>query len=559
MLAPTEEIYLKLSIYKGLFFVTVTSLLLSALIFRLAARMQRVRDSLRASERDYRELVDSVNSIVLRWNHSGEVTFANEFALKFFGYSKDELVGENLLDTVFPRIDHVAQHLRQMMADVNDYPECYANDQSEAVRRDGERVWIAWTNRVLRDQTGAISEILSVGNDLTRDITERNRAEAALIRAKEAAEAANRAKDQFIAVLSHELRTPLTPVLAMVSALQEESGLPPEFRADMELIHRNVELEARLIDDLLDVTRISRGKVELHRENINLHDCLQMALDICAGDIRAKSLEISPAFDAPQHFVWADPARLQQVFWNLLKNAIKFTPARGRISVRTENAGSRVRIRVADSGIGIAPEVLPRIFNTFEQGEQSKHRQFGGLGLGLSIARAVVELHQGTLYAYSGGKDQGSTFITELETVLPDLEVHSGARFKLDSSEPELRKVLMVDDHPDTLRILSRMVGKWGFCVRTATCVREALALAASERFDLVISDLGLPDGSGQEIMRETKMRYGLRGIAISGYGSDSDLRESEEAGFDTHLIKPISFQALKTAIHRITAESVPA
>ena len=683
MLVPSEEVFLKLSIYKGLVFVAVTSLILCALIFRLTTRLQRVRDSLQASERDYRELVNSVNSIVLRWNHAGQVTFANEFALNFFGYSQGELVGKNLLDTIFPRIDRAARHLRQMMADVDKYPECYANDQSEAIRRNGERVWIAWTNRVLRDHTGTISEILSVGNDLTRsqkaqealraseerfrslvettsdwiwetdahgvytyaspkikdllgyepsevigktvlefvalspegepsakairdclatgrpfqaiaighwdkfgrvilletsgvpvfgndgvltgfrgidrDVTERKRVEDALVRAKEVAEAANRAKDQFIAVLSHELRTPLTPVLAAVSAIEEQTDLPTELRADVELIHRNVELEARLIDDLLDVTRISRGKIELHRETISLHACLQTTLEICASDIQAKSLKVSVALNARQHFVSADPARLQQVFWNLLKNAIKFTPTCGRISIRTENSGSQIRIHVADSGIGIAPEVLPRIFNTFEQGEQSKSRQFGGLGLGLSIARAVMELHHGSLHGYSEGKNQGSTFITELETVMPDLSLSSAAQFELPTGEPHLLKVLMVDDHADTLRILSRMVSKWGFCVMTATCVREALALAAREPFDLVISDLGLPDGSGLEIMRETKMRYGLRGIAISGYGSDGDLRESEEAGFDAHLTKPISFQALKTAIHRITSETVPA
>jgi PAS domain S-box-containing protein len=379
----------------------------------------------------------------------------------------------------------------------------------------------------------------------------RQQNEAALKLAKETAETANRAKDQFIAVLSHELRTPLTPVLTAVTLLRSHEKVSEELKEEMEIIHRNIELEARLIDDLLDVTRISRGIVELQHEEVDVHASLMKTLEICQSEISAKSIDVTLNLEARDHHVWADSARLQQVFWNLLKNAVKFTPSEGRITILTTNTDQRLKIVFSDTGIGIEPHVLPRIFNAFEQGEQTKTRRFGGLGLGLSIAKAVVELHNGRLTAASEGQNQGSVFTVELDPIATQ-PGHTVAEAAPAPRQDGQRKILLVEDHADTLRILSRLLQKWGYNVQCASSVATALELAAQESFDILVSDIGLPDGSGLDIMRQTKERYGLHGIALSGFGTDDDRRESREAGFDEHLTKPVGIECLRTAVERV-------
>ena len=247
------------------------------------------------------------------------------------------------------------------------------------------------------------------------------------------------------------MRTPLTPVLATVSAFQPQEQLPVDLSADMELIRRNVEMEAMLIDDLLDVTRISRGKIDIHQEVVDVHASLGMTVEICQEEIKAKRLEIRLEFHADQHHAWADPVRLRQVFWNLLKNAVKFTPEGGGVTLRTSNDGDRLKIEVSDTGIGIEPDVLPRIFNLFEQGELGRMRQFGGLGLGLHIARAVVEMHQGRLTAFSEGRNKGARFTVELAAIAPPEKAETPSP-TVEPQEGPLR-ILLVEDHPDTLLV----------------------------------------------------------------------------------------------------------
>jgi len=383
------------------------------------------------------------------------------------------------------------------------------------------------------------------------DITARKQAEEALRQAKETAEAANRAKDQFIAVLSHELRTPLTPVLATVSALQTQEELPAGLRSDIELIRRNVEMEAALIDDLLDVTRISRGKIDLRQETMDVHGCLKTVLEICQKEIKEKRLEVRCEYHAVQHHVWADPARLMQAFWNLLKNAIKFTPDGGQITLRTQNVGERLQIEFTDTGVGIAPSSISLIFNLFEQAERGKIRKFGGLGLGLYIARAVVELHAGRLTAFSDGANKGAIFTVELGTVPAQEKLPASAP----TVEPEVRplRILLVEDHPDTMECLTKLLKKWGHTVTPAENVKKAQDMADKQEFDLLISDLGLPDGSGLDVLRHVKERSGIPCLALSGYGTEEDIRQSKNAGFADHLVKPINIGALRTAIRRFT------
>ena len=380
-------------------------------------------------------------------------------------------------------------------------------------------------------------------------------------KAREAAEAANHAKDRFLAMLSHELRTPLTPVLNTVQALEDGGDLPGDLRAAIEMIRRNVELEARLIDDLLDLTRISKGKVQLRLETVDAHALIETALDICGDDIRAKNLTVATELRAAEHHLRADAARLHQVFWNLLKNAVKFTPSTGSITVRSSNPGpGRVRFEVADTGLGISAGNLPKVFEAFEQGSRAG---LGGLGLGLAITKAVVDLHGGTITADSAGPDLGAIFVTELATVpAPAAEpaVSHPRNGRERPGEGGVAKpgngprVLLVDDHADTLRSMDRLLRLRGFQVCTASSVSTALQAAAAGGFDLLISDVGLPDGSGMDLMRELRARHGERlpGIALSGYGMEEDVSRSREAGFGEHLTKPVDMLGLEAVISRL-------
>jgi PAS domain S-box-containing protein len=403
------------------------------------------------------------------------------------------------------------------------------------------------------------------------DITERKQAEERLRQAKEAAEAASQAKDRFLAALSHELRTPLTPILAVVSRLERDERLDALVREELAMIRRNAELEARLIDDLLDLTRIARGKLELHPEVVDLRQILDHALQTCCSpDQAARRPRIVTDFAPGAPRVWGDASRLTQVLWNLLNNAVKFTPAEGTITVRTRleerNGMRRVALEIADTGIGIEPAALPKIFEGFEQGERTITRQFGGLGLGLAISKAIAELHGGDLSAASEGRGKGSTFILRLPVEEEKEIAAAGAPAdglqggETGTSETDRAlHILLVEDHADTAEAMADLLRLLGHRVEVAGSVAAALATAdanAQTAFDLVVSDLGLPDGSGLELMAELTRRHGLKGIAVSGYGMEEDIRKSREAGFERHLTKPINLQTLETAIRQATAAS---
>lgn len=367
---------------------------------------------------------------------------------------------------------------------------------------------------------------------------------------------ANTSKDQFLAVLSHELRNPLSPVITMAAELEDTYGQEPEAKRAIEVIRRNVELEARLIDDLLDVTRIANGKLQLQMEVVDAHDSIRRAVEICESDILEKNLTLELRLDARQHHTNADPARLQQVFWNLIKNAIKFSQAGRCIVIGSENRENRLQVAVQDQGIGIPKEKLRTIFKAFEQGESSITRHFGGLGLGLAISRAMIEAHGGTLTADSEGKGRGATFFVSLITVkaTPSSEVPRAVQ-TVPPVELRGKRVLLVDDHEDTSRGLSRLLQRRGMEVRVAGNTEEALELAATHDFDAVLSDLGLPDRSGFELMAELRDRYQLRGIALSGFGMEGDVQRSIESGFSEHLTKPVNIERLDEALRSLLAE----
>jgi len=409
-----------------------------------------------------------------------------------------------------------------------------------------------------------------VGSVITlTDVTARKRAEDELRQAKLAAEEANRAKDRFLATLSHELRTPLTPVLAVVSALERDGRLREGVRDSLAMVRRNVELEARMIDDLLDLTRIEHGRLELQLADCDIAQILDHALQTCAEELVARRINLIEDIAVDGGRLAADAPRLTQVFWNLLKNAIKFTPEGGTITLRARrvpaSGGGSIRVEVADTGVGIEPEDLAHVFDAFEQGHADGARRLGGLGLGLAISRTLVERHGGRVTAASKGRGKGAAFTVELPLQpAPATPEDGDGRTAGRGSDGDGRqpapaaplRILLIEDHPDTASALADLLKMIGHRVTIAGSIAQALdeAARADGALDLVISDLGLPDGSGHDLMRELAGRYGLGGIALSGYGMEEDIRQSREAGFGRHLTKPVTLAALEVAIAEAAA-----
>jgi PAS domain S-box-containing protein len=415
-------------------------------------------------------------------------------------------------------------------------------DEDEFIRTDGSRQWLKWEILPWRSDNDIGGIIMFV-----EEITQRKETEERLRAATAAAEEASSAKDQFLAVLSHELRTPLTPALTTVSMLLGDARMDGFTREMLEVVRRNCELEALLIDDLLDVTRITRGKLQLTRRPVDLKLILSAALDVCRPDIQTRRLRVDLSLCPEPCIASGDPLRLQQVFWNLLKNATKFSEADAPLVVSLQRDDGQAIITVRDHGVGIDPAMLPRIFEPFEQGSAGTTRQFGGLGLGLTISRAMVELHGGQIEASSEGKGKGSTFTVRLPLI--DTPVAAAPPQAPRPFERKLR-ILLVEDHGDTARIVARLLSRKGHSVTIAGDVASALRSLGEHEFDLLVSDLGLPDGSGVDLMQELRRRGShLPGIALSGYGQDQDIQRSRDAGFAIHLTKPASPEAIEASI----------
>lgn len=433
------------------------------------------------------------------------------------------------------------------------------------LRHDGAWLWVNVSVAPLRDAKGQTDRLLAV----VEDINTRKQTELALHAAKEEAEAASRAKDHFLAQLSHELRTPLTPALMAAAALRDDETLSDAAREQLAMIERNVALEARLIDDLLDLTRVTRGKVVLKEEMCDVHSLIGLVVEILRDESRSKRIHITLQLEAVHHYLSADPARLQQVLWNLLRNAVKFTSPGGQIRILTRDSvrprpgpdshdERMLWVEVSDNGAGFAPADATRIFEPFEQARLSQEGAMAGLGLGLAIARAIVDLHGGTITAHSQGIGYGATFRVQLpgavmDTRGPRLE-HPSSPLPLKPAAPLPLRLLVVEDHEPTLQVLSRLLRRDGHRITTANSVAEALSWAEGLEIDLVISDLGLPDGNGFDLMRKLRDLYGMRGIALSGYGTDEDIRHAEEAGFVAHLTKPVNVNDIRRVLHQLSS-----
>jgi PAS domain S-box-containing protein len=501
----------------------------------------------------------------LAWikSRDGRYVYANDAAQNIFGKNAEQLYGKTDQE-IFP--PETAEQFQR-----NDERALASETGVQAVESlrhaDGEVHYSLVNKFPIR---GAGGEATHIGG-MAIDITERINAETNLERAHEEALAASRAKDDFLAALSHELRTPLNPVLLVASDAANDLELPAGMRANFEMIRRNVELEARLIDDLLDLTRIERGKLLLDWHLLDAHDVLQEAIATVRMDMEKKQIKLLPVLQAGDHVVLGDTVRMQQVFWNVLKNAVKFTPEGGKITVETAAKDGRLIVKITDTGIGMDSEELNRIFVAFSQGDHARddaHR-FGGLGLGLTISRVLVELHAGSIRATSEGKGKGATFLIDLplaQISKKEAAMYSAKRPARTSpaqspgTAAPLR-ILLVEDHEPTREALTHLLARRRYEVTATASASDARAAAAKNNFDVLISDIGLPDGNGYDLMKEFRDRYGLKGIALTGYGTEQNIARGENSGFAAYLIKPVRMESLDNALAAVLggeADSVP-
>ena len=517
-------------------------------------QLVQMKDSLERSRDGYADLYDFAPICYVTFDPQGVVLEINLTGTTLLGCDRAHIVGSPFLCFVEEADWPIfLEHMRRCRQPGNGNGAQRIISELRLAPQEGRKL-VAQLHSLRAERPAAEADRFRT---VITDLTELKQAELEkreLALKEQSARASAEAKDRFMAILSHELRTPLTPVLAAVSALLDRSNVSRSDRPILEMIRRNIELEARLIEDLLDVTRITRNKLQLRVEPVDMHQAIRDVLEMCAEEAHAKALKISNELRARKVFVRGDPARLRQIIWNLLKNAIKFTPAGGLVVIRTTNPSpNRLSLQVSDTGIGIQPAMLGKLFSAFEQDEIDR-RRYGGLGLGLTISKALVEAHEGTVSASSDGKGRGATFVVDLPAA--PIEAGPSPRVPPDKVQPKSQKlrILLVEDHSDTAQILGRLLESEGHQVRIATNVGDALKLTTEGPMDLIISDLGLPDGSGYDLMTQVRPQLPapVPAIALSGYGSEADIKRSRECGFAQHITKPVDFGRLLRAIDQV-------
>jgi PAS domain S-box-containing protein len=499
--------------------------------------------TLENADHPYRLFVEQMQEGAVSLGEDEIIRYCNQHFADLLGRPIEQVIGSRMSDYVMPADLLTYQTLRRKGCSGAARGEC------TLVPAEGQVVPVYLT----------VSPLLFRDSDqccmIITDLTEQERSRE-LIAAKEALESANAAKDRFLAVLSHELRTPLAPIMMTVAALEADSEVPAHLRDDLTMIRRNVELEATLIDDLLDMSRIISGKLTLRPEPLDLHHLLRHVVDICRADLQARDLQVRWDLKADTDRLNGDAARLHQVFWNLLKNAIKFSRPGGHLDLSSQLHGQgQIVVQVRDHGIGIDPELLPSIFSPFYQADESITRTYGGLGLGLTIAKAIIDAHGGHISAESAGPGHGSTFTVRLPLAAAAEIAPSADAEHAPGSDGQPVKVLLVEDHADTARAMQRLLSRSGYSVKIAASAESALSLLARERYDLMISDIGLPDATGYDLMTQARETYGIAGIALSGYGMESDVQRSHAAGFAQHLVKPVTPKRLQESIRSVLGE----
>jgi PAS domain S-box-containing protein len=500
-------------------------------------------------------IIDSSDDAIISKDLNSIVTSWNPGAQQIFGYTSDEMVGQPIW-RLFPpdRWDEEPRILDQIKQGKR-----VEHFETKRIRKDGKLIDISVSISPVRNSRGDI-----IGaSKIARDITEQKEVQARLIAAHQELQRADQLKSEFLATLSHELRTPLNAILGWLQVLRETGNDPNELNEGLAVIERNARAQAQMIEDLLDVSRIASGKVLLDIQQANLPAIVEAALQTLSPAAQAKSIRLTAAFSSVEGSVMGDRNRLQQVFWNLLSNAIKFTPKGGRVHVTIERRHSHVEVAVTDNGNGIKAEFLPHVFERFRQADGTTARRHGGLGLGLSIVKQLIEMHGGEVRAQSAGEGQGSTFTISLPILasrVPDQEASLppfvGDSAKRVETAPPLPlngiRVLTVDDEPDSLRIVARILESRGAVVHAVRSASEALAVIAQDRPDVLISDIGMPEQDGYELIRSVRAQphlHSLPAVALTALARTEDRTRALLAGFQTHVPKPVEANELVAVV----------
>jgi PAS domain S-box-containing protein len=507
-------------------------------------------------------IVDSSDDAIVSKDLNGVIQTWNRGAERLFGYTAEEAVGRPITILIPPEaIDEEASILARIRRG-------HRIEHYETVRvhKDGRRFDISLSISPVRDATGTIvgaSKIARDISELKRVAKEREQLLEREQQARTEAEAASRAKDEFLATLSHELRTPLNAIVGWAQVLSSARQDPGLVERALETIMRNAKHQTQLIEDLLDLSSIIGGRLRLNPRPVELVAVLAGALETVRPAADAKQLEIQTSFGSAIGVVTGDSDRLQQVFWNLLSNAVKFTPKGGRVVVRLDRERSRARVTISDTGIGIGPETLPYIFDRFRQGDSSITRAHGGLGLGLAIVRQLVELHGGTVEARSPGEGQGATFTVSLPvTPLRGADTRAAPQPASELPRCDGIRVLLVDDEADARELVAVLLRRCGAVVTEVSSAGEALAVIERADPDVVVSDLAMPSVDGYELIHRIRaLPHAGRvpAIALTAHASADARVKAFQAGFDTYVAKPVEAAELVAVVVRLARRAGPA
>jgi PAS domain S-box-containing protein len=517
-------------------------------------------------------IVESSEDAVVSKTLNGIVTSWNTAAERLFGFSADEMIGQSITRVIPQELLHEEEQILSKLR------KGERIDRYETVRvtKEGRKLEISLTISPIRDSHGNIVGAAKIAHDVTdrrnaeRELQKREALLSKLVAERELfleseraarseAERLGHLKDEFLATLSHELRTPLNAIQGWATLLQQPNVSSADLQRGLQVIERNVRVQADFINDLLDMSRIISGKLHLDVQPLFLHEVINNAIEAVRQSAVSKNIRIQPMLDTRIGLVRGDPTRLQQILWNLLSNAIKFTPKAGRVQVILESVNSHAEISIEDTGVGIKAEFLPHVFERFRQADAATTRQFGGLGLGLSLVKSLVELHGGSVRVKSPGENQGSTFIVSLPVAHVRAEEKQrsvGSRSVDDIQLPQLQgvRVLVVDDEADGRELIARILEGRGAKPQVASSAEEALDVLAREQFDVLLSDIGMPGTDGFELIRRARLLYAgrpspLPAIAITAYARTEDRQRSLLAGFHMHLSKPIEARELIASI----------
>jgi PAS domain S-box-containing protein len=520
------------------------------LIALLVEALHAARRRVEVGQQRLWAVLTAIADAVVATDDKGRVTFLNPMAECLCGWTQDDAVGQPLTE-VLVMVDEETREPSQTPVErvLAKGRPVGPSDQTILIARDGTERPIDDSAAPVRDERGALAGVVMV----FRDISERKKAEKDRERFYQEVRANNQRKDEFLAMLAHELRNPLAAISNAVMVTQQ-AGFHEHIEWSMEVINRQLRHLSRLIDDLLDVSRITRGKIELRRSVVEATAILEAAVETIGPLIEARKHTLDLALDRGKLWVKVDPTRLEQIVVNLLSNAAKYSKNQSRIWLTAGRQGQEIAITVRDAGIGIPPERLHEVFELFAQGDRSLARSEGGLGIGLTVVKKLVELHGGSVTAASDGLGKGSEFTVRLPAV--ERPVTAGPPADGSPWEPSSRssRILVVDDNVDTASGLARLLALLGHDVATAHTGPEAIAAAARHRPEFVLLDIGLPGMDGYEVAARLRQEESCRGtviVAASGYGRDEDRKRSQAAGIDYHLVKPIDQDMLLTILSR--------